>query len=231
MIKLFLFVILACSISCSSINTKLLETKRSEASISLHANNEQDLYKIFDQITDTKVIELKNRIYNLDKPLILNSLNHITVNGNGAVLVLDSLVNDVVVMNKCHNITIDNIKALHKEPDGPVGCTGNVILINGGSNITIINSELNGCGVVGISAYKSKNLKIISNYIHKNTHYPIIYDGPSVTIKDNTFENNGNENKIAYISGSPWPPKKFFNTNVTKDGIIIEGNIFIGSQN
>ena len=77
----------------------------------------------------------------------------------------------------------------------------------------------------------NKNLKIISNYIHKNTHYPIIYDGPSVTIKDNTFENNGNENKIAYISGSPWPPKKFFNTNVTKDGIIIEGNIFIGSQN
>lgn len=57
MIKLFLFVILACSISCSSINTKLLEPKRSEASISLHANNEQDLYKIFDQITDTKVIE------------------------------------------------------------------------------------------------------------------------------------------------------------------------------
>jgi|TARA_B110000116_G_scaffold218346_1_gene195841 hypothetical protein len=230
MIKLFLFVILACSISCSSINTKLLEPKRSEASISLHANNEQDLYKIFDQITDTKVIELKNRIYNLDKPLILNSLNHITVNGNGAVLVLDSLVNDVVVMNKCHNITIDNIKALHKEPDGPVGCTGNVILINGGSNITIINSELNGCGVVGVSAYTSRNLKIISNYIHKNTHYPIIYKGPSVTIQDNKFENNGNENKIAYIGDSTWPPKKFFNTNVTKNGIIIEGNIFIESQ-
>ena len=231
MIKISFLIILACLISCSSYKTQSREIKNSFNTASLQANNEKDLYKIFDQITDTKVVELKNRIYNLDKPLILNKLSHITINGNGAVLVLDSLVNDVIEINTCHNITIDNIKALHKEPDGPVGCTGNVILINGGSNIIIINSELNGCGVVGVSAYKSINLKIINNYIHKNTHYPIIYDGPSVTIKDNIFKNNGNQNKIAYMAGSPWPPLQFFNTNVTTSELIIEGNTFGKSKN
>ena len=231
MIKASFLITLACSISCSSYRTQSKGPETSNNTVSIQASNEKDLYEIFDQITDTKVIELKNRIYNLDKPLILNKLSHITINGNGAVLVLDSLVNDVVELNRCHNVTIDNIKALHKEVNGPVGCTGNVILINGGSNITIINSELNGCGVVGVTAYNSINLKIISNYIHKNTHYPIIYDGPSVTIKDNIFENNGNQNKIAYMAGSPWPPLQFFNTNVTTKELIIEGNTFGGSQN
>lgn len=230
-IKASLSIILACTVSCSSYISQPSENKNSDHSALIRVNNEQDLYEAFDQITDTKVIELKNRIYNLDKPLILNNLSHITINGNGAVLVLDSLVNDVVEMNRCHNVTIDNIKALHKEADGPVGCTGNVILISGGSNITIINSELNGCGVVGVSAYNSINLKIIGNYIHKNTHYPIIYDGPSATIKDNVFENNGNQNKIAYMAGSPWPPLQFYNKNVTTSELIIEGNTFGESQN
>ena len=91
MIKISFLIILACSISCSSYKIKSKETKTSNNTASLQANNEKDLYEIFDKITDPKVIELKNRIYNLDKPLILNNLSHITINGNGAVLVLDSL--------------------------------------------------------------------------------------------------------------------------------------------
>ena len=77
MIKIFFLITLACSISCSSYKTQSKETKTSNNTASLQANNEKDLYEIFDQITDTKVIELKNRIYNLDKPLILNNLSHI----------------------------------------------------------------------------------------------------------------------------------------------------------
>ena len=89
MIKASLSIILAYTVSCSSYKSQPSENKNSDHSALIRVNNEQDLYEAFDQITDTKVIELKNRIYNLDKPLILNNLSHITINGNGAVLDAD----------------------------------------------------------------------------------------------------------------------------------------------
>ena len=206
MIKASFLIILACSISCSSYRTQSKGPETSNNTVSIQANNEKDLYEIFDQITDTKVIELKNRIYNLDKPLILNNLSHITINGNGAVLVLDSLVNDVVELNRCHNVTIDNIKALHKEVDGPVGCTGNVILINGGSNITIIKDSEN------FSELISKDIGpgncLIDNWVRKNSNKKYDKDGliaASGTTNEIIFEqaqelyiNRNNKNKLSF---------------------------------
>ena len=211
-----LFLAMVCSISCrDSPNAKVLKI-----------NNEQGLYAFLEKNTDVSVVELENRIYKLDRPLIFNRLKNITINGNDAVLILDLLDSDVMKIEECENLVINNIKALHVEPSGPVGCTGNVIVINGGSNITISNSEINGCGVVGVAAYDSEDLKIIRNYIHKNSSFSIIYMGPSVAIKYNKFENNGNKNRIAYRVSSGWPPKEYLDADITKNGLIMEGNIF-----
>jgi hypothetical protein len=211
------YLILIFLVGCSAVDSSKMA----------YIDNENALYQIFEEGNDINIIKLKKKTYHLNFPLIIDYQKNLVVEGNGAELILASMVDHVIVINNSHNISIKNIKAAHTEPRGAAGCTGNVILINGGSDIVISNSELNGSGIVGIAAYETDNLTIVDNYIHSNSAYPIIYQGPLVTIRGNRFENNGNQNRIAFsYRNIDWPPEDNIGSNITKEGLIMEDNIF-----
>ncbi len=194
----------------------------------LYIDDEQALYEVAEKGTDVDIIRLRNRIYDLEYPLVFRELNHVVLDGNGAVLLQHALDSNVLEIVDSKDLIINNIKALHIDPQGPEGCLGNVIAIFGGQGITIQNSELNGSGIVGIAAYNSPNLSIVDNYIHRNSHYAIIYMGPSVHIINNILENNGHQNNIAFshTQQADWPPEEFFHFNAVKTGLFMNGNIF-----
>ncbi len=180
----------------------------------------------FSKIESGSNVKLKKGVYHLESRLEINSKENITIDGNGSTFIMKSLSDDVISIQDSKNITLKNFTATHIEPDGPVGCTGNVILISKGSNILIEKCELNGSGIVGVSAYETENLKIKDNYIHKNSQYGIIYQGPSVEITGNTFENNANGNLYFSYNNLNWPPQDLINSDTNKEGLKMSGNIY-----
>ncbi len=197
----------------------------------IHANTPEDLEKALENGGSNIVITLQKGLYNLAHPIVIEGMSNLVINGNGAELKLAALQDHVMVIKDCHNIKITDLKAHHTKPEGPVGCTGNVIMIEGGSDIEIRNCILNGSGLVGIAAYNTKNLKVVGCRIVENSRYPIIYQGPELTLKGNIFEDNGNGNKIAFSLVRPgespsWPPDQSIGANLNQPGLVMKENIF-----
>ncbi len=171
-------------------------------------------------------VKLKKTTIILESHILIKEKSNITIDGNGATLIMKSMSDDVILIENSDNIVLKNFKATHIEPQGPTGCTGNVVHIEGGSNILIENCELNGCGIVGLAAYSTKGLKVVKNYIHKNSKYGIIYQGSSIEINKNTFENNTNGNIFFSYMNYSWPPDELINTNKNKKGLKMHKNVF-----
>lgn len=202
-------------------------------SILLSCQTSKDLIKVtqletifYNGIESGSHIKLKKGTYKLEIPIQLLDKKDIILDGNGSTLIMQSMSDDVIYIQNSSNITIMNFKATHIEPTGPVGCTGNVVHIEGGENISIQQCELNGSGIVGIAAYYTKDLMVLNNHIHKNSEYGIIYQGPQIEIRGNTFENNGNGNIYYSYQSTSWPPNHLINSDENKKGLTMSNNTF-----
>ena len=201
----------------------LLSCNTAEKSIKIKNIEEICLNKI----DSGSSIQLKNGIYELSSPISIIRKSNISIDGNGATLIMQNMADDVLFIDNSNNIKLINFKATHIEPEGPIGCTGNVIHIENGSGITIEDCDLNGSGIVGIAAYGTKDLRIINNYIHENSQYGIIYQGPQIEIKGNRFQDNGNGNIYFSYQSLTWPPNQLINSNQNSKGLTMSSNIFI----
>ena len=171
-------------------------------------------------------LSIKKGTYKLDSPLKLIAKKNVMIDGNGSNFIMQDGANDVVFLENCKNITLMNFKATHIEPKGPLGCTGNVIHIEGCEDVLIENCDLNGSGIVGIAAYRTQNLVVNNNYIHENSQYGIIYQGPGIEINGNVFEDNTQGHIYFSYLDTSWPPKEKINTNQNKEGLKMSGNSF-----
>lgn len=201
----------------------LLSCNTAEKSIKIKNIEEICLNKI----DSGSSIQLKKGTYKLSSPISIIRKSNISIDGNGSTLIMQNMADDVLFIDNSNNIKLINFKATHIEPEGPVGCTGNVIHIENGSGITIEDCDLNGSGIVGIAAYGTKDLRIINNYIHENSQYGIIYQGPQIEIKGNKFQDNGNGNIYFSYQSIKWPPNQLINSNQNSKGLTMSSNTFI----
>ena len=185
----------------------------------------------FPEITSNSTIILENKLYELNKPIRIVGMKNIIIDGHGAQISANSLVSDVMYIEDSENITLKNFHATHLEPSGPLGCTGNVIHIERSNNITIESCDLNGSGIVGVAAYFVNDLKIKNSHIHENSEYGIIFQGKSIELEKNTFDNNSSGHLYySYLeseSDYTWPPKMLIDQNENIQGLRMKGNIFI----
>ncbi|MBN2890586.1 MAG: right-handed parallel beta-helix repeat-containing protein [Bacteroidales bacterium] len=191
-----------------------------------------ELYSAIEKAENNTIITLENKIFTITEPIYIDGIDNFMLDGNGATIILKSTTENVFNITNCNNFTMKDLKATHTEPDGPLGCTGNVVYIENCKNATFLKCDLNGCGMVGIAAYYCKDMMVLKSYIHKNSQYAIIYEGPNILIKGNKFENNGNDNAIYYSKveegqSANWPPEEKIRENLSKDGITLKKNKFL----
>ena len=216
---LALFLLLGFAYSCASV--------RSTADLLVT----DDLAAALNALPSGAKVKLAPRQYLLAEAVLLDGKENITIDGNGATLIMNSLESDVLHLTGCTNIQLLNFKATHIEASGPIGCTGNVIYIDESSDVLIEGCDLNGSGIVGIAAYNTDNLRVRNNHIHKNSEYAIIYQGPSLLLANNTFDKNGHGNVIYYSYAEKdgllnWPPDQELTTDTQGPGLVMRGNSF-----
>lgn len=199
--------------------------------VSQNVTNEKELFDAVAKAKNGDVIKLEKKIYNISEPIIISEVDNLTIEGQGATIILESTTENVFQILYSNSFTMKNIKATHSEPDGPLGCTGNVVYIENCDDATFYKCDLNGCGMVGIAAYYCDNLLVEKSYLHKNSEYAIIYQGSSLNVEKTKFENNGNDNSIyfSYVKDgeyADWPPKTKINGNQSEKGITLKKNKF-----
>jgi len=151
-----------------------------------------DVEALYKGLETGGVLKLKKLVYNLDRPLTVTGQNNLVLDGNGCTFIMQNKSEDVLTIRNSNNVILKNFKATHIEPDGPIGCTGSVIQLDGNNNVLIERCQLNGSGIIGVVSYNNNNLRVIDNYIYNNSKYGILFDGAtSIEIKNNKFEDNG----------------------------------------
>ena len=218
---LFLMIFSFISTAC---NTGVISKKQP---IVLHIDDISVLQKVLEGEPGGSVIRLAPGTYHTLSPIRFQNLDNLRLEAQSAYLILESTDDNVIEVINSSRLAIVGIHARHAKPSGPVGCLGSVILIENSEQVEIAESELDGSGIVGIAAYDSPDLLIRDNYIHNNSSYPVVYQGPSVTFMDNRFEDNGNRNCIGFSTSSEnWPPEQNICKDTTLIGLHMEGNRF-----
>ncbi|GEM_PF-1385888 len=228
---LFLLMVLlltACGASISPWKSEGADGAESEA---VRAADLGVLRKLLAQSSIPPVIRLAPGTYHTRSPLRIRDVHGLRLEARGVHLILESRDENVIEIRDSDHVSIVGIHARHAEPSGPPGCLGTVIQIENSREVEIAESELDGSGIVGIAAYDSPGLLIRHNHIHHNSAYPVVYQGPSVTLIDNRFEANGNGNRIAFSRRSDqWPPTHDIGRDIRLPGLRMEGNTFVPSR-
>jgi len=162
-------------------------------------------------IDSNTAITLKSGVYNLSKlkqeysedsvfweevfdgnQLIIKGIKNLTLQGEGdtpAEIVVEPRYANVLNFRDSSNITIRNIIAGHTPEQG--GCAGGVLAFEDCSNITILESDLYGCGIEGLTLLNTQSLMFANSAVHDcNTAIMTIEDSRNISFYNSTFYDN-----------------------------------------
>ena len=170
---------------------------------------------------------------------IISGVSNLTISGSADIIIND-LFSNVLEFSNCKNLTISGITAGHNNSGETYQCEGDVIELDGCTDVVIENCKLFGCGATGLSANRSKNvvLKLTDiydcsysainawdsqieanncNFYEMHTFGGVLVSNSSVLkINNSTIENNSSGIFVNCDSSSV----------ITIDNCVVEGNTF-----
>ena len=163
----------------------------------------KDPFEYFSETQSNQFVVIEEGKYVGESSLWLDGENLI-VEGRGKVSILLDVLYDNVMWVIGQNVVINNLHMTHLQPGGTEdqNCSGRVIGFDGADNVTIINCDLNGCGLAGLhDNLGNGTVYAENNWIHNNSlgAYTDI-DGniwqkegehPVFKFKNNFIEDNG----------------------------------------
>ena len=162
-----------------------------------------DPFEYFSETRSNQFVVIEEGEYTGESALWLDGENLI-VEGRGKVSILLDVLYDNVMWVNGQNVVINNLHMTHLQPGETEGqnCSGRVIGFDGADNVTIINCDLNGCGLAGLHDNLGNGIIYAeNNWIHNNSlgAYTDIdgniwqeeTDHPVFKFKNNFIEDNG----------------------------------------
>lgn len=171
----------------------------------------------------------------------LKNLNIKVEAGAKVQLLVEPRYADVLTFNNSSNIRIENIIAGHYPEKG--SCVGGVFLFDGCKDITVENSELFGCGTVGVTLdnvenflfdkstikecsygianiYNSKNVKFNEANFYDCETYDLININESENVEFNKCDIYNNTAKVSYA----YDTMRFYLFNIDdKSKVVVNG--------
>ena len=96
---------------------------------------------------------------------------------------------DVLKFTQCRDIMVDNMVMGHEEAGT---CVGDVVVLDGCSNVAISKCALYGCGVDGLSGYQSTGIEVTNSDIYGCSDYALMFFGCGhIAFEGCKIHNNG----------------------------------------
>lgn len=146
--------------------------------------------------------------------LVIRNVDNMTIRGSTGNLKDHTLAAipryaDVLAFSACSNVTLSGFTAGHTREPG--SCAGGVIEFRDCDNMTVDSCGLYGCGILGVYAEFSQNIRVINSDIYECSLGGIqMRSTDTITVSGNTFRDLGGE-ATQFISC----------TNVLLDGQIL----------
>lgn len=163
---MMLLVVMIMITGCSSSQTMQFKS-RENPNLAQRTDN---LQALIDQTPDNTTLRIVKGKYIINQGLVIKGRVGLSVIAEpGTAILLTNLEQDVLTIEGSKHISLFNVLMRHHTPLTEYRCEGGVIRIDDSKDITIANSELNGCGAVGVSAQNTQSLTIEHCYIHNNS--------------------------------------------------------------
>ncbi|MFT5819449.1 MAG: hypothetical protein ACI8ZM_000673 [Crocinitomix sp.] len=164
----------------------------------------KDPFEYFLETRNNVFILIDSGRYVNESALWIDGDNIILSGEDGVSLLIDQLYENVMWVSG-NNVVVDNLHMMHLMPGESEGqnCTGRVIGFEGADNVTIVNCDLNGCGLAGLhDNVGNGTIYVEYNYIHNNSlgaytnidgevWQEEVSDHETFVFKNNKIENNG----------------------------------------
>ena len=189
----------------------------------------EEVSALYSAVSQGRSIKLKHKIYYLNGPLRIANKSDFTLDGDSCTFYQKDPAADVIIVESSNGIVLKNFKATHIEPTGPLGCTGNVIQVYGSNRVTVEGCQLNGSGIIGVTAYSSKDLNVKNNFIFNNSRYGILYDKDcTIEIANNRFTDNGpgGNDHVVKALNPVLSEIEAITADENKEGLRMAGNSF-----
>ncbi|NOQ70754.1 MAG: hypothetical protein GQ574_02065 [Crocinitomix sp.] len=161
----------------------------------------------FDYFSETRsnvLVLIDSGKYVNESALWIDGENVVIVGEDGVSILIDKLYDNVMWISG-NNIVVDNLHMMHLMPGDSEGqnCSGRVVAFDNADNVTIVNCDLNGCGLAGLHDNSGNGtIYVEHNYIHNNSlgaytniagdvWQEEISDHETFVFKNNRMENNG----------------------------------------
>lgn len=127
---------------------------------------------------DGGVVRIPKATYLLTEGLVVQDRHGLTIECEpGAKILVDDISADVLEVTNSSDITIRGAFLRHKKPLPKYECHGDVLKLRGSRNIRIFNSELDGCGAIGVSVWQSSAVLVKHCLIRHNSFNALYFEG------------------------------------------------------
>ncbi len=164
----------------------------------------KDPFEYFSESRKNVFVLIDSGKYVNDSGIGIQGENIIISGEDGVSILIDQLYDNVMWISG-NNIVVDNLHMMHLMRGDASGqnCTGRVIGFEGADNVTIVNCDLNGCGLAGLHDNMGNGtIYVEHNYIHNNSlgaytnidgqvWQQEVDDHETFIFKNNRIENNG----------------------------------------
>jgi len=153
-----------------------------------------DLQALIDDTPDGAEVFIPYGRYRLEKGLLVKGRKHLTITARtGTWIYVEDLDAHVITIAGSEDIEVRNLSLRHWEPLEVYECHGSVVEVQDSTSIRILNSVLDGCGAVGVSAEKSRDLFVAHCQIQNNSFNAFyFYEVNTISLRSNVIEDNAN---------------------------------------
>ena len=151
-----------------------------------------DIQAILDDAPNGSILTLDYGEYVFDEGLTLDDKQNLVITAPpGTRILCSDVMEDVLSIDGCDSVRIDNLSLSHVKPLEDYECEGACLRISDCRNMEVLGCELSGCGAFGIAGNAVARLQVKGCFIHHNTFSAFYFDScEDVLVSGNRIVNN-----------------------------------------
>ena len=139
---------------------------------------ELDIQALLDAAPSGNILTISYGEYILKTGLKLTNRQDLTITAPpGTRIFVDDVMEDVLALEDCDSVRIENLHLRHLKPLTEYECNGACLRLSRCRNMEVVGCELDGCGAFGIAGDDVNELKVTNCYVHNNSFSAFYFDG------------------------------------------------------
>ena len=153
-----------------------------------------NLQELINTTPDGGTVTIPMGRYVLSDGLRVHDRNNLTIScAPGSQILVDDISADVIEIANSQNIRIEGAFLRHLKPLPEYECHGDVLKMRSSENIVVEDSELDGCGAIGVAVWQCRNVQVKQCLIQNNSFNALYFESAeNVHIANCIIQDNAN---------------------------------------